>query len=154
MHFIVKRSLIFVVFMVAGLALYAIQFGMKADKFDETAVPYLEQNLPIVARWRFSDLKSRLSPQALNEFETDNGKSTYRQFSKLGRLRSLGKPQFKTSLTESSEGLGEVEILSYTIPTEFESGPGIIKVDLVSNGQSHLIHRFGISSAIFLEQKD
>jgi hypothetical protein len=75
MHIILKRSLIFVILMVAGLVLYALQFGMKADKYDQTAVPYLNENLPIVAKWHYSDLKPRLSPQAQNEFETENGRS-------------------------------------------------------------------------------
>jgi hypothetical protein len=154
MNIILKRSLIFVILMMAGLALYAFQFGMKADKYDETAIPYLKENLPIVAKWRYSDLKSRLSPQAQNEFETDRGRSTYSQFSKLGRIESLGKPQFKTDLTEFSEGLGDVEVLSYSIPAEFESGPAVIKVDLASDGQSYFIHRLGVSSEIFLEQKE
>ena len=149
MHTILKRTLIFVILMVAGLALYAFQFGMKADKYDETAVPYLNENLPIVAKWKYSDLKPRLSPQAKAEFETDEGKSIYRLFTTLGRLESLGKPQFKANTTEFSEGLGEVEVLSYSIPAEFDSGPAVIKVDLASDGQSYFIHRFGTSSEIF-----
>ena len=71
----------------------------------------------------------------------------------VGYLESLGKPQFKANTTEFSEGLGEVEVLSYSIPAEFDSGPAVVNVDLASDGQSYFIHRFGANSEIFSEQK-
>jgi hypothetical protein len=48
---------------------YALWFGMKADRFDETAVPYLETALPMLASWKYEQLEPLLSPAARRDFE-------------------------------------------------------------------------------------
>lgn len=92
-----------------------------------------------------------LSPRALAEFETDNGQAIYRLFTQLGDLESIGKPQYISNKSESSSGLGEVEIVSYSVPVVFESGPAVIKILLAANGRSYFIHHLGISSEIYKE---
>jgi hypothetical protein len=151
MHLILKRSLIFVTLMIAGLAVYVMWFDMKAEKYDETVIPYLNKALPKVSSWNYLKFKPMLSPRALAEFETDKGQAVYRLFTQLGNLESIGKPQYISNKSESSSGLGEVEIVSYSVPVVFESGPAVIKILLVSNGQSYFIHHLGISSGIYAE---
>ena len=151
MHLILKRSLIFVTLMMAGLVVYVMWFNMNAEKYDETAIPYLNKALPKVATWNYSEFKTMLSPRALAEFEKDKGKEVYRLFTRLGRLESIGKPQYLSDKSESSSGLGEVEIVSYSVPVLFESGPAVIKILLAANGRSYFIHHLGISSEIYKE---
>lgn len=149
MHLFLKRSLIFLTLMVAGLAVYVMWFNMNAEKYDETVIPYLNKALPRVSTWNYSELKPMLSPRALAEFETDKGKAVYQLFTRLGNLESIGKPQYLSKETQSSSGLGEVEIISYSVPVVFESGPAVIKILLAANGQSYFIHHLGISSEIY-----
>ncbi len=152
MHPVLQRSLIFIALVVLGLALYILLFSMNARRYDDTAVPYLSKTLPVIARWKFSELAPMLSPQARAAFETDKGKQVYRQFTRLGELESIGKPQYISDQSEFSEGLGEIDIISYTIPVVFESGPAVIKILLASNGESYYIHHLGINSEIFSGQ--
>jgi hypothetical protein len=152
MHPVLKRSLIFIALILLGLALYVMMFSMNARSYDDTAVPYLNSTLPVIARWNFSELAPMLSPKARAEFETDKGKDVYRLFTQLGELKSIGKPQYIADQSEFSEGLGEVDIVSYTIPVVFESGPAVIKILLAGNGESYYIHHLGISSEIFSGQ--
>jgi hypothetical protein len=152
MHPVLKRSLIFIALVVLGLALYVMLFSMNARRYDDTVVPYLNNALPVVARWKFAELAPMLSPQAQAEFETDKGKQVYRQFTRLGELKSIGKPQYIADQSEFSEGLGEVDIVSYQVPVVFETGPAVIKILLASNGESYYIHHLGISSEIFSGQ--
>jgi hypothetical protein len=152
MHPVLKRSFIFIALILLGLALYVMMFSMNARRYDDTAVPYLNKTLPVIARWNFSELAPMLSPQARAEFETDKGKDVYRLFTQLGELESIGKPQYIADQSEFSDGLGEVDIVSYTIPVVFESGPAVIKMLLAGNGESYYIHHLGISSEIFSRQ--
>jgi hypothetical protein len=152
MHPVLQRSLIFIALVVLGLALYVMSFSMNARRYDDTAIPYLNKTLPVLARWNFSELAPMLSPRARAAFETDKGKQVYRQFTRLGELRSTGKPQYVADKSEFSDGLGEVDIVSYTIPVVFESGPAVIKILLASNGESYYIHHLGINSEIFSGQ--
>ena len=46
MSLILKRSLIFVCLMLAGLILYSWRYGIKADGYDETVIPYLDLPSP------------------------------------------------------------------------------------------------------------
>jgi nitrogen fixation-related uncharacterized protein len=69
MSLILRRSLIFITLLAAGLLIYTLWFGMKADRYDDTAVPYLESALSIVTSWQFEQLRPLLSPTARLEFE-------------------------------------------------------------------------------------
>lgn len=154
MHLLLNRSLIFIGLLMAGLALYVLWFNMSAGRYDETAVPYLEKALPQLGSWKFSELAPMLSPQARSAFETDKGQQDYRLFSKLGEMKSVGKPQYISDNSETSEGLGAVEVVSYKVPVIFETGPALINIQLASNGEKYFIHRLEISSEIFVQSQE
>jgi nitrogen fixation-related uncharacterized protein len=148
---VLKRTLVFLTLMLAGVALYAFWYGISADKYDETAVPYFEKHLTDITSWKYSKLKPLLTPQAQTEFETKAGRATFLLFTQLGQFQSSGKPQFGAKGVEFSEGLGDVDIVSYTVPVVFDTGPAVIKANLVINGDSYIIQHIGISSAVFAE---
>ena len=148
---VLKRTLLFLTLMLAGVALYAFLYGISADKYDETAVPYFEKHLTDITSWKYSKLKPLLTPQAQTEFETKAGRATFLLFTQLGQFQSSGKPQFGAKGVEFSEGLGDVDIVSYTVPVVFDTGPAVIKANLVINGDSYIIQHIGISSAVFAE---
>jgi hypothetical protein len=149
-----KRSLMFIVLLVAGIVLYMSWYGIKADRYDETVVPYLQSALPELASWQYSGLKPLLSPQAQVEFESEEGQKVYRLFSKLGALESIGKPKYLGDRSETSKMLGDINVVSYEVPLQFESGPGTIKIHLASDGTRYYIHHFGIYSVFFAEKQD
>jgi hypothetical protein len=144
-----KRTLTFVGLLVAGLVLYSAWYGIKADRYDETIVPYLESALPKLTSWQYAQLKPLLSPQALIEFDSDEGLAAYRLFSKLGRLESSGTPEYLGDRSETTKQLGDIELVAYQVPLQFETGPGVIKIHIVSDGKRYYIHHFGIQSKIF-----
>jgi len=149
MSSMLKRTLTFVGLLVAGLVLYSAWYGIKADRYDETIIPYLESALPKLTSWQYAQLKPMLSPQALIEFDSDEGQAVYRLFSKLGRLESIGTPRYLGERSETSEALGDIEVVAYQVPLQFETGPGVIKINIVSDGERFYIHHFGIHSEIF-----
>ena len=146
---ILQRTLIFVGLLIAGLVVYSSWYGLKADRYNETVVPYLESALPKLTSWQYSQLKPLLSPQAQIEFDSDEGQAVYKLFSKLGRLESIGMPEYLGDRSETSEVLGDIEVVAYQVPLQFESGPGVIKINLAGDGERYYIHHFGIHSEIF-----
>lgn len=152
MNSILRRSLVFVGIMVAGLVFYSVWFDMEAERYDETAVPYLNDAIPKLVSWKFSRLKPLLSPEALKEAESEQGQAVYRIFSQLGKFYSMGKPQYLADKSEHSEGLGNIRIVSYTVPVDFETGPAIVKLNLASVDDSYYIHHFGIHSELFVKE--
>lgn len=150
---LLNRSLIFIGVMVAGLIFYTVRFNMIAESYDETAVPYLDNAIPKLASWQFSELEPLLSPQAREKLKTEQGRAAYQLFTKLGRFNSMEKPQYQSEASSHTEGLGDILVISYTIPADFETGPAIFKIKLASTDGTYYIHQFGIHSEIFAEQE-
>ena len=147
----VKRTLMFFLLLAAGLVIYSLWYGLKADRHDETVVPYLDSAIPELTSWHYPRLKVLLSPQARVEFETEAGQSAYRLFSQLGSLQSIGSPKYLGDKSDTTSGLGEVEIIAYQVPLTFDTGPAVIKLHLANDGQSYYVHHFGIHSELFMQ---
>jgi len=146
---ILKRSSIFVALMVAGLVLYMSWYNIKAERHNETAIPYLQQALPQLASWQYTQLEPLLSPTSQAVFASEKVRTAYQAYNRLGRLQSVGRPEFLGDRSEKIDRLGEVELIAYQVPLQFESGPAVIKLNLASDGQRYYIHHFGIQSQVF-----
>jgi hypothetical protein len=147
---VVKRTLIFFALLVAGLVLYVQWFSIQADNYDKTVVPYLDAALPKLTSWQYTELRPLLSPQAQLEYDSAQGQATYQLLSKLGALEAAGKPAYLGDHSASSAGLGDIQLVTYQVPLEFESGPALIKFKLAIDArQQYFIHQFGIQSEIF-----
>jgi hypothetical protein len=149
MSLILRRSLIFIALLIGGLVLYSFWYGIKADRYEETVVPYLESALPKLTSWQYEQLKPLLSPTARKDFENEKLRTAYLLFSQLGQLKSMGKPQYITDRFDSSTELGDIEVIDYQVPLQFDSGPAVIKITLAADGKSYFIHHFGFHSEIF-----
>ena len=131
---------------------YALWFGIKADRFDETAIPYLESAMPSLTSWEYEQLKPLLSPAARGDFENEKVRAAYRSYDRLGQMISMEKPQYVASQTASSDELGEIEEVDYKVLLQLDSGPAMIKVKLVADGRSYHVHHFVIHSEQFADQ--
>ena len=153
MSLILKRSMIFVVLLIAGLVLYAVWYGIRADRYDDTAIPYLELALPKLTSWQYTQLEPLLSPTARDVFESEKVRSAYRSYSRLGQFKSAGRPQYMGNSSDTSTALGDVEVIAYKVLMELDSGPAVIKINLVADGTSYYVNHFGIQSEMFADEK-
>jgi hypothetical protein len=94
--------------------------------------------LPTITSWKNCKLKLLLTPKAQSEFETEVSHTNFLLFNKLGQFQSSGKPQFGSKGIAFSERLGGVDIVSYTVPVVFDTGPAVIKANLVINGDYYI----------------
>ncbi|MFT5218579.1 MAG: hypothetical protein ACI9LO_001217 [Planctomycetota bacterium] len=151
MSFILRRSLIFFALLVMGLVGYSVWYGMKADRYDETAVPYLESTIPELTSWQYYRLRPLLSPTARQVFENKKVRLAYQAYSQLGQLQSMDKPQYIASSFKSDAELGDIEVIDYQVVLQFDSGPAVIKIKLIADGKSYFVHRFSIQSDVFAD---
>lgn len=151
MSLLLRRSLIFFALLVGGLVLYTLWYGIKADRYDETAIPYLESALPRLASWDYAQLKPLLTSGARQDFEHEKVQAAYQAFSRLGQLQSMDRPQFVANRFDSSDEAEDIEIVDYKVPLQFDSGPAMIKIKLLADGKSYRIHHFGIHSEKFAD---
>ena len=149
MSLILRRSLIFISLLIGGLVLYSLWYGIKADRYEETAIPYLESAIPALASWQYERLDPLLSPRARADFENENLRAAYGSFSKLGRYQSMQKPRFKASRNDSNDTLGDIEIIDYEVELAFDTGPAMLKIKLVADGRTYHVDHFGFHSEVF-----
>jgi len=151
---ILRRSLIFIGLLAGGLVLYSLWYGIRADRYDETAIPYMEAAIPRVSSWQFEQLEPLLSPGARLDFNNEKLRAAYQSFSKLGQYQSMDRPRYKASSDGSSTELGKVEVIDYQVELQFDSGPAMLKIKLVADGDSYYVHHFGFHSDIFATDSD
>jgi hypothetical protein len=149
MSLILRRSLIFMTLLVGGLVLYSLWYGIKADRYEETAIPYIESVMPAVTSWQPEQLIPVLSPDAKLEFTNAKVRAAYQSLSRLGQFQAMEKPRFVASRADSGEQLGDVELIDYEVAVRFDSGPAILKIKLVADGHSYHVRQFGFHSEIF-----
>ena len=149
MSLLIRRSLIFIVLLLGGLLLYTVWFSIKAERYDDTVIPYLESSIPILTSWQYSQLEPLLSPKARNDFENPALRQAYENFNRLGKFKSMERPQYTNNYDENRETLGVVEVVEYQASLLFDSGPAIIKIKLISDGKSYYIDYFGFQSDVF-----
>jgi len=154
MSLILRRSLIFFGLLLAGLVLYSFWYGIKADRYEETAIPYLESVMPKLTSWQYDQLRPLLSPVARADFENKKLQAAYQSFSRLGRFQSMEKPRFTASRAESSEKSGDIELIDYQVALQFDTGPALIKITLVADGKAYHIQHFGFHSEIFAAESN
>lgn len=132
--------------------LYSLWYGIKADRYEETAIPYLEMAIPELTSWQYHKLKPLLSPTARKDFENDRLRSAYQSFSRLGQFQSMDRPRYTASRDGSSEQLGDIEIIDYQVALQFDSGPAMIKIQIIADGNLYYIQHFGFHSEIFADK--
>ncbi|MFT5116458.1 MAG: hypothetical protein ACI8P9_005829, partial [Parasphingorhabdus sp.] len=121
MSLILRRSLIFLVLLVSGLILYAVWFDIKARRYDDTAIPYLETSIPRLASWQYKQLEPFLSPKAKMDFKNESLQEAYQRFQRLGQFQSMERPSYTKSYGATSELTGDVEVAEYQVLTHFDS---------------------------------
>ncbi|MDH5353279.1 MAG: hypothetical protein OEY09_02445 [Gammaproteobacteria bacterium] len=151
MSLLLRRSLIFIILLLGGLVLYSLWFGMKADRYDDTAIPYLESAMPRLTSWQYELLEPLLSPTAKLNFKNQEMREAYRLFNRLGQFESMDKPRYEKSYSGVSQALGDVEIVEYQASLEFDTGPAVVKIKLIADGKSYYINHFGFHSEVFSE---
>ena len=145
--------MIFVTLLIAGLVIYSVWYGIRAGRYDDTAIPYLESALPNLTSWQYRQLEPLLSPTARSVFESEKVRSAYRSYSRLGQFKSAGRPQYMGNSPGTSTTLGDVDVIAYKVLIELDSGPAVIKINLVADDASYYVNHFGIQSEMFADEK-
>jgi hypothetical protein len=86
------------------------------------------------------------------DFENEKLQAAYQSFSRLGQFLSMEKPRYTASRADSSQELGDIELIDYQVALRFDSGPALIKITLAADGNSYHIQHFGFHSEIFAEE--
>jgi hypothetical protein len=150
-----KRILKWIGIFVSGLVilfvLAAVYSGYKSTQYDETAIPYIEQVIPIISEWDVDQARSYFTSKALENTSEEDFQKLFRWLSKMGKLLSLGEPQFSNVTSGATLSEGSITIVTYTVPAEYEYGEALITIRLVDLGDSFEIYYFNLSSTALMD---
>lgn len=148
---VLKSIGIFLLGLILLFAILAVWLSITSSKHIETATPYLNKNVPLIATWDFEQLRPLLTQAALEQFETVQGQKIFKFFSKLGTAKSFDQPEFQNSKSSVTTQEGANEIAIFTMGGNFENGYATFTITLESDDYKYKIQHLKINSDAFIE---
>jgi len=125
--------------------------GYKSEAYESTAVPYIKKVIPEISKWNPELIKSYMVSETLNDVNAEDFRKMVSIFSKIGKLISIEKPQFKNTSSVNSSQHSAMTLVTYTILGKYENGDATITMTLRDEGESFKIYRFNIDSMAFFK---
>lgn len=144
--------------LLVSLGIAAAVYVPKLWKLERTAIAYVESSVPlIVANWDPAEVTKRAAPEFLVPSIQEGLPVVFAELSRLGKLRSLRKPEggvvvadFQMALSRSEfrvrtrdQRLGPLWA-EFVADAEFEAGPAKVKMTLVRRGNEWRIIGFWV----------
>ena len=150
-----KRGLKWIGIFVAGLVilfvLVAVYTGYISAQYRETAVPYIEQVIPIISEWNADKARPHFTSQTFENTSEEDFQKLFHWLSKMGELLSLGEPAFSNVTSSAMLNEGSMTIVTYTVPAVYEYGEAMITIRLVDLGDSFEIYYFNLNSTALMD---
>ena len=150
-----KRILKWIGIFVAGLVilfvLVAVYTGYISAQYNETAVPYIEQAIPIISEWDADKARPYFTSNALEKTSEEDFQKLFHWLSKMGELLSFGEPGFSNVTSGATLNEGPTTIVTYTVPAVYEYGEAMITIRLVDLGDSFEIYYFNFNSTALMD---
>jgi hypothetical protein len=108
-----------------GTAAIVVAQSASSGSSTDVFVPYIESTLPKLATWDINQYKAEMSLEGLQAATDDRWNKYLAKYSKLGKLKMIGKPELKSNLAK-----GSTTHAVYVVPLEFEAGPAQVQLML------------------------
>ncbi|MBE1275522.1 hypothetical protein [Enterovibrio baiacu] len=115
------------------------------------AIPFIQQNMPLIMTWDAEQFSEILTPEALAIFQSERGKKISAYLSTIGKLVRHDEPEFvqiKSSVNTSGNG---IELAIFRVPALFENGSGLLTIMLVEENGEYLFHHIQLNSDFFIK---
>jgi hypothetical protein len=137
-----------IVTVIVGSILYDFYQG---SEYSETAVPYIEQIIPIISKWDSAAIRELMVPEVSAAISDDKFAQTMTMFSKLGALQSMEEPEFQEVDTGGKTVIGMQTIVEYEVDAKYENGDALLNIKLLDRNGSFELYQFNLSSEVLLE---
>lgn len=147
-YIMIVSWLVFIAAVFVGSVLYE---RFKTSSYDDLAIPYLQQSLPIISTWDAQQIRQLMAPVALAKIPDQQFQETINVFSRLGRLGKLEQPRFSKIHAEAGVDNSPQTIVEYTADAEYASGKAEIVISLLQTGNSFKVYHFNLGSQALLQ---
>lgn len=146
-----KKFVIYIlcVLIVAFSAVYIYQ-KVQSGRYDETAIPYIKEVLPLISTWDAAQAGSYMAPEVLNQVDPQDLQLLMSKLSVLGELVEIVSVRFKNVNTGEYVAGGH-PLVTYKLDTRYSSGDVEVRISLVDRGGSYEVYRFNFGSEILAQ---
>ncbi len=128
----------------SGLFIYK---KMQASPYEQTAVPYIKEVLPLISTWQPELLDDYMATEVLERVLPSARINLMETLSRIGELEKIDKVQFKYK--SAANELPDVTrpVVTYQLDTLYSSGEVKVTISLLDKGDGAFsVYRFNFQS--------
>lgn len=119
------------------------------EKYDVTAIPYLEEIVPKLSQWDPVVTKKLMTVDIFEDIPEDKFNAILVMFSSLGTLKEIKAIEFDNLQKDRTTKGGVKNIVEYTVGASYEKGEAELEVKLVDLDGEYEIYHFTVASEVF-----
>lgn len=141
-------AILVIVVLFAGIFIWAT---VISSKYNETAIPYIENVMPELSKWDIEIAKQYMAPEVLESVSDEKFSKLMKFLSKIGSLKSIEEPQFQKASSSASTSTGTLTTVLYTFTAHYENGDATITLKLKPVDDGYQVYYFNVNSMAFAE---
>lgn len=123
----------------------------KTSDFDDRAVPYIQEVIPVISQWNPTKTKALMAAEVAATISEEKFAQAMELFSRLGQLQNIHEPKFIDVHTGKQGDIGEQTIVEYEIGANYANGEATINLKLLFREGLFEIYNFNFSSEALLK---
>lgn len=124
----------------------AVWFGINASRNTDVARPYFEAQLPVILSWDFQQLEPLLAPSLKEKLSAESGQQVFRQFARLGELKSFEQLQYVGGESDVAVDGGVYDLLNFSMVGHFSAGDALVLITLAQTEDNYMLYGLNIRS--------
>jgi hypothetical protein len=148
----ILQAIIIIFLLIVALIISLVTYSyFKAEQYNNSAVPYINQKIPELSSWNPEEMKKYIAPDTSQKNTDEYLTILTLKLAELGQLKNFDEPQFVN--IESIETLldGKQTIATYNILTRYENGDANITMRLLEGDDGFKIYTFYVGSIAPIE---
>ena len=142
-----KKFIIYVLFVfLCAFSGFFIYKNKLASQYEETAVPYIKQVLPIISTWDPTLVRNYMAPEVIDRVSDVDLKNLMQSLSHMGDLQSIDKIAFRNKTSGEHTTQASLPLVTYELTTHYSSGEVSVTISLLDKGESFDVYHFNFQS--------
>ncbi len=132
---------------IVGFSSYFGYGYVQANKYADTAIPYMEKVLPQLSTWDAAIARQFMAPEVAQTVTEENLQKLMLALSKLGSLNSITEFSFKNSVGIDDGLLSGGTVITYDVESEYSTGAAVVTLRLLERSGAYELYHFNFQSA-------
>ena len=142
-----KKFIIYVIVVfIVGFSSYFMYGHMLEEKYNGTAIPYIEEVLPELSSWDVERVTPCMAPEVMRTISPEDLERLLKSLSQIGTLQSIGDATFKNESKGDNVKYADAPVITYDIETQYSTGPATVTLSLLCRDGGYQVYYFNFQS--------